>query len=110
MFTSVAVSAFSVPAIKFEGRDSDYLRQHIVTSKMVANTIKYIKDNKSPGLIGFSTKLLLQFVGQISIPVTTVLQLSLDEGLVPLERKQANTFPIFKKVRETSLRSKDHWN
>ena len=42
-------------------------------------------------------KLLLEIVEQISIPLATVFNLSLKEGMVPLEWKEANIIPLFKK-------------
>ena len=50
-----------------------------------------MKDTKKPGVDGISPKLLLEIVEQISIPLaTTLLNLSLEEGIVPLEWKEAN--------------------
>ena len=46
---------------------------------------------------GIPPKLLLEIVEQISIPLATVLNLSLEEGIVPLEWKEANIIPLFKK-------------
>ena len=41
-------------------------------------------------------KLLLEIVEQISVLLATVFSLSLKEGIVPLEWKEANTIPLFK--------------
>ena len=40
---------------------------------------------------------LYRTVEQISIPLATVFNLSLEEGIVPLEWKEANIIPLFKK-------------
>ena len=42
-------------------------------------------------------KLLLEIVEQISIPLATVSNLSLEKRIVPLEWKEANIIPLFKK-------------
>ena len=63
---------------------------------MVAKKIRDMKDNKSPGVDGIPPKLLLEIVEQISIPLATVFNLALEEGVVPLEWKEAN-IPLFKK-------------
>ena len=55
------------------------------------------KDNKSPGVDGIPPKLLLEIVEQISIPLATVFNLALEEGVVPVEWKEANIIPLFKK-------------
>ena len=82
---------------QFEGRESDYLGQLFVAPTMVAMKISDMKDNKSPGVDGIPPKLLLEIVEQISIPLATVFNLSLDEGIVSLEWKEANIIPLFKK-------------
>ena len=46
---------------------------------------------------GIPPKLLLEIVEQISIPLATVLNLSLEEGVVLLEWKETNIIPLFKK-------------
>ena len=57
-----------------------------------------MKDNKSPRVDGIPPKLQLDIVEQISIPLATVCNLSLEEGVVPLEWKEANIIPLFKQV------------
>ena len=56
-----------------------------------------MKDNKSPGVDGIPPKLLFEIVEHISIPLATVFNLTLEEGMVPLEWKEANVIPLFKK-------------
>ena len=97
MFTREDISVLPVLETKFEGREFDYLGQLIVTPTMVAMKIRDVKDNKSPGLDEIPPKLLLEIVEQISIPLATVLNLSLEEGIVPLEWKESNNIPLFKK-------------
>ena len=50
---------------------------------MIAKKIKKMKDNKSPGVDGIPPKLLKEIVEQISIPLAKLLNLSLEEGIVP---------------------------
>ena len=95
VFTREDISALQVPETKFEGRHLGYIGQLIVTSNMVAKKIRDMKDNKSPGVDGIPPKLLLEIVEQISIPLATVFNLSLEEGIVPLEWKEANIIPLF---------------
>ena len=69
---------------------------------MVAIQIRDMKDIKSPGVDGIPPKLLLEIVEQISIPLATVLNLSLEEGIVPSEWNEANIIKTSfeKQVRE----------
>ena len=62
-----------------------------------------MKENKSPGVDGISPKTLKETAEQISMPLAHV-NMSLQEGIVPLEWKEANIIPFFqKKVQETNL-------
>ena len=81
VFTREDISILPVLETKFEGREFDYLGQLIVTPTMVAMKIRDMKDNKSPGVDGIPPKLLLEIVEQISIPLATVFNLSLEEGI-----------------------------
>ncbi len=58
---------------------------------MCVPTRTYIKED------GIPPKFLLEIVEQISMPLPTVFNLSLEEGIVPLEWKEANIIPLFKK-------------
>ena len=82
-----------IPDAKFQEAKSDYLGQLIVTPEMVAMKIKTMKENKSPGVEGIPPKGLMETVEQISTPIARVL--SLKEGVVPVEWKEANIIPLF---------------
>ena len=56
-----------------------------------------MKENKSPGVDGISPKILKETVQQISTQLAHVLNMSLQEGIIPLEWKEANIIPLFKK-------------
>ena len=97
VFTKEDISSLPVADAKFQGAKSDYLGPLVVTPELVAKKIKAIKDNKSPGVDGIPPKLLMETVEQISIPLARVFNLSLKEGVVPFEWKEANIIPLFKK-------------
>ena len=86
-----------VPDAKFHEAKSDYLGPLIVTPEMTAKKIKAVKDNKSQGVDGIPPRLLMETVEQISMPLARVFNLSLKEGVVPFEWKEANIIPLFKK-------------
>ena len=67
---------------------------------MIAKKIEMMKDNKSPGVDGIPPKLLKEIVEQISTPLTKVFNLSLEEGTVPSEWKEAIITPPFKNKPE----------
>ena len=70
--------------------------QLVVTPEVVANKINNMKYNKSRGVDGISPKLLKETVEQISTPLAHVLNMSLQEGIVPFEWKEANIIHSFK--------------
>ena len=71
--------------------------QSVITPEVVANKIINMKDNKSPGVDGIASKILKEIVEQISMPLAHVFNMSLQEEIVPLEWKEANLIPLFKK-------------
>ena len=93
VFTRDNISSIPVPDAKFEEAKSDYLGQLVVRPEMVAKKINTTKDNKSPGVDGIPPKLLMETVQQISISLARVFNLSLKEGVVPFEWKEADIIP-----------------
>ena len=71
--------------------------QLVVTPEVVACKINNMKENKSPGVDGISPKILKETVEQISMPLAHMFNMSLQEGIVPLEWKEANSVPLLKK-------------
>ena len=97
VFTKEDISSLPVPDAKFHEAKFDYLGPLIVTPEMVAKKINAMNDNKSPGVEGIPPKLLMEKAEQISIPIARVFNLSLIEGVVQFEWKEANIIPLFKK-------------
>ena len=62
-----------------------------------------MKDTKSPGVDGIPPKLLKEIVEQISTPLSEVFNLSLEEGIVPSEWKEANIMALFEKGSRNML-------
>ena len=97
VFTTEDISSLPVPFTEFYGNTSEHLGQLFVTPEMIAKKIKKMKDNKSTGVDGIPPKLLKEIVEQISTPLAKLFNLSLEEGIVPSEWKEANITPLFKK-------------
>ena len=96
VFTTEDINSLPVPFTKFEGNKSEHLGQLFVTPEIIAKKMKKMKDNKSPGVDGIPPKLLKEIIEQISTPLAKLFKLSLEEGIVPLEWKEANITPLFK--------------
>ncbi len=71
--------------------------QLVVNPEVIATKINKMKEYKSPGVDGISPKILKETVEQISTPLAHVFNMSMQEGIVPLEWKGANIIPLFKK-------------
>ena len=56
-----------------------------------------MKENKSPGVDGIAPKILKETVEQMCTPLAHVFNLSLQEGIVPLEWKEANNYSFIQK-------------
>ena len=95
VFTREDTSLLPVKETKFEGSEGERLGQLVV--EVVANKIINMKENKSPGVDGIAPKTLKEIVEQICTPLAHVFNMSLQEGIVPLEWKEANIIPLFKK-------------
>ena len=101
VFTREDTSSLPVPETKFNGTEGERLGQLVITPEVLANKINSMKDNKSPGVDGIAPKLLKETVEQISKPRAHVFNMSLQEGIVPLEWKEAkhNSF-IQKRIKK----------
>ena len=97
VFTREGTSSLPVPETKFNGSEGEWLGQLVVTPEVVTSKINNMKENKSPGVDGISPTILKETVEQISTPLAHVFNMSLQEGIVPLEWKEANIIPLFKK-------------
>ena len=97
VFTREDTSSLPVPETKFEGSEGERFGQLVVTLEVVANKINNMKENKSPGVDGIAPKILKETVEQICTPLANVFNMSLQEGIVHLEWKEANIIPLFKK-------------
>ena len=97
VFMREDTSSLPVPETTFNGSEEEKLGQLIATPEVVASKINNMKENKSPGVDGSSPKILKETVEQTSKPLAHVFNMSLQEGIVPVEWKEANIIPLFKK-------------
>ena len=97
VFTREDTSSLPVPETKFNVPEGARLGQLVVTHEVVSTKINNMKENKSPAVDGISPNILKETVEQISTPLAHVFNMSLQEGIVPLEWKEANIIPLFKK-------------
>ena len=99
VFTREGTSSLPVPETQFYGSYGERLGQLVVTQEVVVSKINNMKENNimSPGVDGISPKIPRETVEQISTPLAHVFNMSMQEGIVPLEWKEATIIPLFKK-------------
>ena len=97
VFTREDTSSLPVPETQFNGSERERFGQLVVTPEVVASKINNMKEKKSQGVDGISPKILKETVEQISTPLAHMFNMSLQEGIVPLECKEANFSPLLKK-------------
>ena len=85
VFTKEDTNSLPVPETKYNGSEEERLGQLVVTPEAVVSKINNMKENKSPGVDWISSKILKETVEQISTPLAHVFNMSLQEGIVPLE-------------------------
>ena len=85
VFMRQDTSSLPVSETKFKGSEGERFGQLVVNPEVVASKIKNMKENNSPGVDGISPKTLKETVEQISTPLAHVFNMSLQEGIVPLE-------------------------
>ena len=105
VFTKEDTCSLPVPDTKFNKSEGERLGQLVVTPEVGASKINNMKENEAPGVDGISHEILKESVDgisheilkesveQISTPLAHAFNLSLQEGIVPLEWKEANIFP-----------------
>ena len=79
VFTREYTSSLPVPETMFNEPEGGMLGQLVVTPEVVSSKINNMKENKSPGVDGISSKILKEIVEQISTPLAHVFNMSLQE-------------------------------
>ncbi len=67
-----------------------------ITSSDVINIVSKLKNKTSRGYDNISTKLVKQSIQYIATPLTHIVNLSMNTGIVPSNMKIARVIPIFK--------------
>ena len=75
LFTREDTCSLPVPETTFNGSEGKRLGQKFLTPEVLASKIKNMKENKSPGIDGISSKILNETVEQISMPLAHVFNM-----------------------------------
>lgn len=72
-----------------------------ITEEMVANKLNNLDVNKCPGGDDMHPKLLFELRGELIKPLTKLFNLSISQGVVPSEWREAEVVPLFKKEKKS---------
>ena len=98
VFTNENYTNAPVPKQIFKGNiQSEGLLGIEITEEMVANKLEKLDVNKCPGLDDMHPKLLFELRGELIKPLTKLFNISMKNGVVPLEWREAGVVPLFKK-------------
>ena len=99
-------SKFSDPAInEFPSAreyDLDTLRSFYVTDDTVRSVLCSIDPHKACGPDNVSGRVIRECASELSVPITRLCRMSLEQGVFPRQWKCANIVPIHKKGSKTS--------
>ena len=97
MFTDEDVKKLPEPIHIFLDDDSNKLCKFVITKDKVYNKLCQLKENKAPGPDRLSQKLLKEIKMEISEPLCSICNRSLQDSSVPKDWEIANVTPILKK-------------
>ena len=98
VFTKENYTNAPVPKQIFQGNiQTEGLLDIEITEEMVANKLEKLDVNKCPGLDGMHPKLLFELREELIKPLTKLFNLSIKNGVMPLEWREAGVVPLFKK-------------
>ena len=90
---------------------ADYLPQNALNSiflepvdhAYILKIVKTLKPKLSSGHDGISTKLLKDTIDCITLPLTHIINRSLNSGIFPSQMKTAKVIPVFKSTDQTNI-------
>ena len=69
----------------------------LITPELVAKKLEKLNINKCPGVDGIHPRILFEFKNYLAKPLSIFLSASLEFGVVPIDWKDADITPLFKK-------------
>ena len=106
-FTSVYTKEPDAVLPEFEDKldEIGHVTDVNITEEKVRSKLKQLKENKSPGPDAIHPRVLKECFDEFAKPLCLLFRKSLDEGNLPLDRKEVNVTPIHKKGPKTSPRN-----
>ena len=97
VFTTEDCTHIPTPEKLFQNNIEEGLVDIEITEEMVSEKLEKLNANKCPGLDGIHPKMLLELKTYLVKPLTSIFKSSLEQGIVPLDWKDAVVMPLFKK-------------
>ena len=85
----------------------DGLNSFNITEDLVLKKLSELNISKTPGPDSLHPKMIYELRSELSKPLTTLFNLSLDSGVVPQDWKEAVVAPLFKKGSKKNRRTVD---
>lgn len=102
VFTNENYNNAPVPKQIFQGNiQTEGLLDVEITEEMVANKLEKLDVNKCPGLDDIHPKLLFELRIELVKPLTKLFNVSIKNGVVPVEWREAGVVPLFKKGKKS---------
>lgn len=109
----------SIPSIPL--RTTEVVNNLEISVKMILSELKKLNVNKSCGPDAVHPRMLKELAGLIAVPITFLLNKTLEKNEIPLDWKMAYVSPIFKKgarnraenyrpIRLTAIQYARSWN
>ena len=101
VFTVKNLQQMPDPVQVFIGSNDDKLLDILVTESEILKRLANLKEDKSPGTDGMSSRFLKAISTVIAVSVTMIFNRSLSEGSVPADWEHPNISPVFKQGSRT---------
>ena len=106
LLNCVFASKFSDPSVAHVPRapvyDIDPIQSFHVSEESVRSVLKGVNPGKACGPDNVSARVVRECADELTVPITTLCRLSLEQGSFPKAWKQANIVPIHKKGPKSS--------
>jgi len=74
----------------------------VVSEQQMCKALQALKVNKSPGPDEISPRVLRELASELSFPLTVLFRRTMSEGKIPIDWKEAEVKPLFKKGDKSS--------
>ena len=97
VFTHESLNNVPLPSQIFNQSASEQLSDINIELEQVANIVRSSKRDSAPDNDNIASILLKELADELAVPLTTIFRRSVNDGYVPMDWRQANITPVYKK-------------